>query len=348
MLIIRLLNIFIPISCMVLMDNGINPFFAERIVRVAPEVVLSLIVEIKPNKLSQVAMELQSLGIIPEDYAFGKFILISVPSYLVDKIAKIEDVTVHYNMPMTIQSLPFLPQLPTLSITDPILGEVRLPEAVIPELRIFGFSPKLSVPIGRPDVKVIPTSVSKKVVVDVDTQLTGKGVLTAVIDTGLTPTHPQFIGRRVMLETTVPELPLDFQGHGQWCSAAVGGNPTNTHVGVTEGIAPKCDILHIKALSTAGFGSTFSIMKAMEIAYKRGAKVFSMSLGGEQQGSIFDDPLIKVVEALSKQGVIAVIAAGNSGPDKYTIGSPGAAPSAVTVGAWSITDEAISWFSSRG
>jgi subtilisin family serine protease len=38
----------------------------------------------------------------------------------------------------------------------------------------------------------------------------------------------------------------------------------------------------------------------------------------------------------------------NSGPDKHTIGSPGAAPSAVTVGAWSITDQAISWFSSRG
>jgi hypothetical protein len=38
----------------------------------------------------------------------------------------------------------------------------------------------------------------------------------------------------------------------------------------------------------------------------------------------------------------------NSGPDKYRVGSPGVAEKALTVGAWSLTDDAPSSFSSRG
>jgi hypothetical protein len=157
------------------------------------------------------------------------------------------------------------------------------------------------------------------------------------------------LGRNLSMETTIPEPPIDMQGHGSWCTNCALGNPFDTRFGRVEGVATGADILHIKALSTAGFGTSFSVIKAMEIAYNRGAKVVSMSLGGELQGSIFDDPEVKVVEGLSKLGMIFVIAAANSGPDEYTIGSPGAAPSAITVASYSITDAPkVAYWSSRG
>lgn len=46
-----------------------------------------------------------------------------------------------------------------------------------------------------------------------------------------------------------------------------------------------------------------------------------------------DDPLCQAVEKAIKAGLTVVIAAGNSGPGRRTIESPGISPSAITVGA---------------
>jgi len=73
-----------------------------------------------------------------------------------------------------------------------------------------------------------------------------------------------------------------------------------------------------------------------------------MSLGGEPQGGVDDDPFCQVINALYKVGVYVVVASGDSGPDLWTIASPGFCPNALTVGAYVITDNDISWFSSNG
>ena len=70
-----------------------------------------------------------------------------------------------------------------------------------------------------------------------------------------------------------------------------------------------------------------------------------MSLGdvGASDGS---DPMSQAVDALSEQsGTLFVIAAGNAGPE--SISSPGAAASALTVGAVDKQDQ-LAWFSSTG
>ena len=332
----------------------INSFLKERLPKVGPDLALSLIVESQPVKLSQTIGALQNLGINPIDSAFSQFILIMAPAGLIEKISSIENAVVHYNMPRTLQAMPLqlppiFPPLPIVNLTqmDPLLGEITVPKVVIPAAKAFGLPPPPQ--FQQTNVKIIPTGLSKAVVIDITTNLSGRGVKCAVIDTGLTPFHPQFAGRNVEIETVIPEPPFDFQGHGQWCTSAALGSPFDTRFGRVEGIATAADILHIKALSTAGFGTEFGIIKAMEIAYGKGAKVVSMSLGGELQGSIFDDPEIKVIEGLSKLGMIFVIAAGNSGTNEYTIGSPGAAPSAITVGSMSLTDAPLpAYFSSRG
>src|SRR5262249_39405559 len=60
------------------------------------------------------------------------------------------------------------------------------------------------------------------------------------------------------------------------------------------------------------------------------------------------DPMSRAVNRLTREsGALFVVAAGNSGPGEQTIGSPGAANLALTVGAVDKQDQPA-WFSSRG
>ena len=83
----------------------------------------------------------------------------------------------------------------------------------------------------------------------------------------------------------------------------------------------------------------------MQRAAELGAKIISMSLGGEDNADP-DASERRVVRQLTEQGIICCIAAGNSGPGAQTIGSPGSAADALTIGA--IGKAAIADFSSRG
>jgi len=86
----------------------------------------------------------------------------------------------------------------------------------------------------------------------------------------------------------------------------------------------------------------------MEIALATGAKVVSMSLGGPQQGPVDHDPEVKTTKILYDHGVIVVVAAGNEGPDRWTIASPGVSPWVITVGSYSPMYDDVAVFSSRG
>jgi subtilisin family serine protease len=96
-------------------------------------------------------------------------------------------------------------------------------------------------------------------------------------------------------------------------------------------------------------------MKAMEMALEQKADVVSMSLGGDgdANGEV-DDPMVKLIEkaAVDYPKTIFCIAAGNSGAQGETqgstIGIPACAPSALTVGSWSIIDKARAYYSSTG
>jgi len=138
--------------------------------------------------------------------------------------------------------------------------------------------------------------------------------------------------------------------HNTWCSTtAFGDKASHPAYGPCSGIADPTEQMHGKVLSNAGFGMTSWILDGMYYAVKEyGAKVVSMSLGGPLQGSaIDDDPMCRLIASL-KDEAIFVVAAGNSGPDEWSIGSPGAAPDALTVASWGIIRDDIASFSSRG
>ncbi|MFI7007307.1 S8 family serine peptidase [Streptomyces sp. NPDC050145] len=177
--------------------------------------------------------------------------------------------------------------------------------------------------------------------------LTGKGVKVAVLDTGYDTTHPDLASRVGESKSFIAGQEVaDRAGHGTHVTSTVGGSGAASD-GKEKGVAPDATLAVGKVLSDEGFGTESEIIAGMEWAAKDiKAKVVSMSLGS-QEGSDGTDPMAAAVNSLSAEtGALFVIAAGNSyGPG--TIGSPGAADSALTVGAVDDQDERA-YFSSQG
>lgn len=181
---------------------------------------------------------------------------------------------------------------------------------------------------------------------------TGRGISAVVIDTGARVIHEQL--RRVKALTAMPEKGgsgQDSNGHGSWCTACVGGSYAldRRYKVQVEGMAPECMLISIQALGfIIGMGTTSDILQAMEMSIGLGAKVVSMSLGSEDSPKDEDNPEAKAINELVNRGIIPCVAAGNSGPEKETIGSPGSCLNSLTVGAWNELEDTIADFSSRG
>ncbi|WP_367041614.1 S8 family serine peptidase [Streptomyces sp. Je 1-332] len=178
--------------------------------------------------------------------------------------------------------------------------------------------------------------------------LTGKGVKVAVLDTGVDAGHPGLKDRVGVSKSFIPgEEVADRNGHGTHVTSTVGGSGAESDGDKEKGVAPGAELSVGKVLSDEGSGSESQIIAGMEWAAKDvGAKVVSMSLGS-QEASDGTDPMAAAVNALSKDtGALFVIAAGNTGAPS-SIGSPGAADSALTVGAVDSADKAA-YFTSQG
>ncbi|KQY56708.1 S8 family serine peptidase [Nocardioides sp. Root140] len=165
----------------------------------------------------------------------------------------------------------------------------------------------------------------------------GEGVTVAVLDTGIDETHPDFAGQIATTRSFVPgETVEDVNGHGTHVASTVAG--TGAAAGGTEkGVAPEADLAVGKVLSDSGSGAASWIIEGMEWGAAN-ADVVSMSLGSTEP-SDGTDPMALAVDELSEStGALFVIAAGNYGRVSG-IGSPGAAESALTVGAVDNQDE---------
>ncbi|GAB3418292.1 S8 family peptidase [Flindersiella endophytica] len=174
----------------------------------------------------------------------------------------------------------------------------------------------------------------------------GTGAKVAVLDTGFDTEHADLAGKVVASQSFIPGEPVDdLHGHGTHVASTIAGSGSASG-GQYKGVAPGADLLVGKVLSNAGSGSVSQIIAGMEWATGQGADIVSMSLGaGASDGS---DILSQTVNELTEStGSLFVIAAGNDGPDKETVATPGAAELALTVGAVDKQDKLAS-FSSRG
>ncbi|MET8747122.1 S8 family serine peptidase [Streptomyces sp. NPDC004728] len=175
----------------------------------------------------------------------------------------------------------------------------------------------------------------------------GTGTKVAILDTGIDPDHPDVAGRvkKAQNFTDDPDT-VDHHGHGTHVASTIAGSGAASG-GRLKGVAPGADLYIGKVLNTAGSGSESGVIGGMEWAAAQGADVISMSLGGSVP-SDGTDPISQAVNQLTESsGSLFVIAAGNEGPGKGTVSSPGAAQDALTVGAVSKQDQ-LANFSSRG
>ncbi|MFK0281085.1 S8 family serine peptidase [Streptomyces sp. NPDC090499] len=174
----------------------------------------------------------------------------------------------------------------------------------------------------------------------------GTGVEVAVLDTGVDLGHPDLAGKIAGSESFVPdETVQDGFGHGTHVASTIAGSGAASD-GRYKGVAPGARLLVGKVLDDTGNGQSSWIIAGMEWAAHSGAKIVSMSLGGTADGP--SDVLSQTVDELSADtGTLFVIAAGNAGPGEQTVGTPGIADSALTVGAVDKSDQLAS-FSSRG
>lgn len=176
---------------------------------------------------------------------------------------------------------------------------------------------------------------------------TGKGVDVAVLDTGIDTTHPDLAGQIAASEDFVPHTTIeDIVGHGTHVASTIAGTGAASD-GKEQGVAPGVRLHVGKVLDDDGNGTESSVLAGMEWAARdQHAKIISMSLGGDATDGT--DPLSQAVNELSAEtGALFVIAAGNAGPTPYSVGAPGAADAALTVGAVDSSDS-VADFSSRG
>ena len=192
----------------------------------------------------------------------------------------------------------------------------------------------------------------------------GKEINVAIIDTGISP-HLDFLfpSNRIIYfkdftDKNKTEI-YDDNGHGTFIAGLIGANRI---VGAKKyaGVAPLCNLIILKALDNDGQSSSVEMLEAMQWIYDNKEKynidVVCMSFGAMPTSKL--DPLMKGAEKLWDSGIVVVAAAGNSGPEKNTIKSPGVSRKIITVG--SIDDERnengeyqkekfkIAEFSSRG
>lgn len=183
----------------------------------------------------------------------------------------------------------------------------------------------------------------------------GFGTTIAVIDTGVAPHYDlvkpynRIIAFKDFLNNR--PLPYDDDGHGTHVAGIAAGNAYASGRSYFPcGTAPMANIAALKALDENGSGTTSDILAAMQWVAdnkeKYNIRVVNLSLGIKADSENIIDPLVIGTAALIARGISVVTAAGNSGPEPFTVTSPGTSPLVITVG--SCDKEKIPDFSSRG
>jgi subtilisin family serine protease len=164
-------------------------------------------------------------------------------------------------------------------------------------------------------------------------ELTGKGVKMAVLDTGFDFTHPDFEGRTIHRKSFVGRQAIDKDGHGTHCVGIAGGGRKGK-AGFRYGVAPGSKLYIGKILDDNGEGSDGLALAGIEWALEKGCRVISMSFGAEPEeghSPIFES----VAQTVLANRCLLVAATGNDSKRgrMAPVNHPANCPSVLAVGA---------------
>lgn len=168
---------------------------------------------------------------------------------------------------------------------------------------------------------------------------TGKGVLVAVLDTGVNTDH---IDLKDHLWDGGSEYPnhgyntfddnhdiTDIDGHGTHCAGTICGDGTS---GTKTGMAPDATLMCVKIMGDDGEGTLEAIVSGVEFAVEHDADVLSLSVGFSFPVMYVSNILRQVFTNTLELGVVASVAAGNDADKIYqypiprNVNSPGNCP----------------------
>ncbi|MDN4605946.1 S8 family serine peptidase [Sporosarcina sp. F6_3S_P_2] len=187
----------------------------------------------------------------------------------------------------------------------------------------------------------------------------GQGIKVAVLDTGIDADHPDFQGIYKggknfipnssiytrpradddASETSPVERPAgtpEFNANGSSFYTSHGTHVAGTIAAIgnneygIKGIAPKIDLYAYRVLGAYGSGATSGIVKAIDTAVEEGMDVINLSLGGGSNTET--DAGSFAINNAMLAGTISVIATGNSGPNRGTMGTPSTSRLGIAVG----------------
>jgi serine protease AprX len=196
-------------------------------------------------------------------------------------------------------------------------------------------------------------------------KLTGRGVVVAVIDSGVDITHKALRGHVLTSVDFTGGDGVDRFGHGTHVAAIIAGNAgQTTDTAMYRGVASGASLVNLRVLGNDGSGSAADVIEAIDWAIDHQAayniRIINLSLGAPVLQPYRDDPVCAAVERAVRAGLVVVAAAGNHGETaegKKIVGaitSPGNSPYALTVGALDTKgtadrgDDEVASFSSIG
>ncbi len=191
--------------------------------------------------------------------------------------------------------------------------------------------------------------------------VTGRGIGVAVLDTGVylhrdfdsrIAGFADFVGRRTG--------PYDDCGHGTHICGIIGGSGIVSD-GRYEGMAPGCRLIPVKVLDRKGNGSVAGVLRGIDWIIRNkdvlGIRIVNISVGSGGNGNagkrgrtgasrdagVFrrgggseapseDSALVRGVDRAWDVGLVVVVAAGNNGPARMSITTPGISRKVITVG----------------
>ncbi|MHA1727802.1 MAG: S8 family serine peptidase [Promethearchaeota archaeon] len=176
----------------------------------------------------------------------------------------------------------------------------------------------------------------------------GSGINIAILDTGISKTHIDLNQKDTNIThknfVSNESITDDYNGHGTHVAAIAAGTGQASD-GKYSGVAPNAKLYNLKVANASGSILSSDVINAVQWCTENGINIISMSFGSPY-AEAYNPETVALTKA-SELGIISISAAGNSGPQFFTCGSPAAGVSVISVGAIN-KNKNLADFSSEG